>query len=428
MSVNPSPFNSIAENSGELVLELLSNFSNLTLDCKEISTLDKSKNKELVSISKVHSENNINLNKMAPPTFDTKLFNIVPQFDGNPLELSAFLDTANMLINTYWDVTPTNINCSQNVLLIYGIYAKLSGFAKEVYSTCISKDWASVKSALIAHFGDHRDESGLLSDLCSLKQNNNELPLLFLQRVMSNLNALYNYIDTHELDETNKLARKTFYQKHCLNVFLSGLKEPLGSTIRAMRPPDLATARQFIVTENNIKYIHRNSNFNQQNTAKPDFNSYRPQIQNNPQHNNFRMQSQFPSQPINVNPRPVQQKFFTNKQVFGKPPNVWKPKNQNNFPRPTPMSGVSHGTSFARQNKPPTNIFKNHRPNPNIITEELFNIEPVDNEEQHENYYSEDTPEYYLENEYPDYANYCSEGNDVTEQNFQIAETQTVNT
>lgn len=426
MSEHPSPSDSIAENSGELVLELSNILLNLNLNNEEISTQKHFNNNCKTSLSKNLVLKNNSCKEMAPPAFDTKLFNIVPQFDGNPLELAAYLDTASMLINTYWDVNPVNLNCTQNILLIYGIYAKLSGFAKEVYSTTISKDWASVKNALIAHFGDHRDESGLLSDLCSLKQNHNEPPLHFLQRIMSNLNALHNYIDTHEQVEANKIVRKTFYNNHCLNVFLSGLKEPLGSIIRAMKPNDLATARQYIVTENNIRHIQKTPNHFQNNTNFQNNVKQNPNYIHKPQNSqHFNTRPQFPSQPIHINPRPVApQRFFTNKQVFGKPQNAWKPQgSHNNYPKPVPMSGVSHGTSFARQNKAPTNIFKNQRPNPNIIVEELYNLEPVDDSQQYENYYyPEQDSEYFTENESLTNENYCTQ-DDTNEQNFQIVET-----
>ena len=163
MSSIPSPSNSVVENSGELVLDLLNNFLNLNIN-EEISV------RNINSVLNNNKNNQLENNTMAPPAFETKLLTIVPTFDGNPLELSCFLDTAGMLINSYYD--NVNLRCPQNILILYSIFAKLTGTAKEVYSTCITKDWPTVKGALIAYFGDHRNESGLLSDLGFLKQNN----------------------------------------------------------------------------------------------------------------------------------------------------------------------------------------------------------------------------------------------------------------
>ena len=198
-----------------------------------------------------------------------------------------------------------------------------------------------------------------------------------------------------------------------------------------MRPIDLATARQYIISENNIRQIQKtqnnpqhNNNVQYQKSQNSRFTQYMP-------NNNFRNQQVFPSQPININPRHVApQKYFTNKQVFGNTPNVWKPRGQksNNFPKPTPMSGVSHGTSFNKQNNQPTNIFKNHRPNPNILVEELFNIEPNDESQYYtEDYYEEQTSENIPEDYPSEMENYYPQNGNISEQNFPEADDPPLN-
>lgn len=386
MSFSSSQSNSTEENS-----ENEFNLSETELD------FDISKIFLNLSLTEVgNSSNNCEVN-MAVPHFETKLLEIVPKFDGNPLELSSFLDTANTLYNTYWDPTPTNRNSVQNVTLIYGIYAKLIGKAREVYSICISKDWQSVKSALIAHFGDQRDENGLLFDLDQMRQNNNEPSLQFYTRIMSTLSALHNYVDTHENVAATIIVKKEFYNKHALKIFLAGLKEPLGSTIRAMRPDCLATAQQYIISENNIHHLQKSQvdyqknrppqKYNNNNNTQPQkFYNNNTQPQKFYNHNfqpNFPQQftysnPSFPRGPINVQPRSVPfQRFPTNRQVFGppkNPTNVWKPnfQNQLNQPKPTPMSGISHGT-FPR---PTTMIQQQPRySRPNFTSEELYNVE-----------------------------------------------------
>lgn len=71
---------------------------------------------------------------------------------------------------------------------------------------------ANRKYSLIAHFGDQRDENGLLFDLDQLRQQNFETPLQFHVKVMSNLSALHNYIDIHEnITETRTLKKEFIY-------------------------------------------------------------------------------------------------------------------------------------------------------------------------------------------------------------------------
>lgn len=377
MSFSSSQPNSFEENSEnelnlsntEINLELDTLFSNLSL-----------KNKE-------ESSNNCEIN-MARPNFDSKLLEIVPKFDGNPLELSSFLDTANTLYNTYWDPNPLNKNSVQNITLIYGIYAKLIGKAREVYSICISKEWQCVKNALVAHFGDQRDENGLLFDLDQLRQNNSEPSLQFYTRIMSNLSALHNYVDIHETIANNITVKKEFYNKHALKIFLAGLREPLGSTIRAMRPDSLATARQYIISENNIRHLQKPQNDFQKNKPPQKYNNNTSQFYNSYNNNNFQPSSPhqvphfnppFPRGPVHIQPRPVPtQRFPTNRQVFGPQrtsTNVWKsnPQNQSYQQKPTPMSGISHGT-FSR----PRSMIQQQQPRysrPNFTFEELHNME-----------------------------------------------------
>ncbi|KAG5866557.1 hypothetical protein JTB14_013827 [Gonioctena quinquepunctata] len=75
---------------------------------------------------------------------------------------------------------------------------------------------------------------------------------------MELLNTICNYIDLHHDDAAVKRSKKEFFQQQTLTTFLAGLKEPLGATIRAMRPPNLSSAIQYIQEENNIRYLQRN--------------------------------------------------------------------------------------------------------------------------------------------------------------------------
>ncbi|KAJ8961596.1 hypothetical protein NQ317_003912 [Molorchus minor] len=127
-------------------------------------------------------------------------------------------------------------------------------------------------------------------------------------------------------------SMKPILMQQALVTFLAGLKEPLGSTIRAMRPDSLATAIQYIVEENNIS----------------------------PVGNNFQLRTN------NQPPR-----FLTNQQVFGSPKNVWKPgQYKQTQPKPTPMSISTRFTANRPQQSQPGPSTSR-----NLISEELFNIE-----------------------------------------------------
>ncbi|KAJ8977651.1 hypothetical protein NQ317_017095 [Molorchus minor] len=107
--------------------------------------------------------------------------------------------------------------------------------------------------------------------------------------------------------------------------------------------------------QHNFGFQH-NPSFNQNRNTYPAY-----QGQNNfvpkPQYtNNYQTRPQFPSQPINIQSRPIKQNFPTNRQVFGQSTrqNVWKPNQNKNLPNATPMSGVSYvNNTETIDNEPP---------------------------------------------------------------------------
>lgn len=91
---------------------------------------------------------------------------------------------------------------------------------------------------------------------------------------------------------------------------------------------------------------------------------------------------QFPSKPINIQPRQIPQRFFTNKQVFGRNTNtnVWKPQ-PNFFPTHAPTL-----MSTNTRNIPQRNI-----PKHKYTAEELHHLENPHDEYSQE-YYTSNNP------------------------------------
>lgn len=361
--------------------------------CSEISAeLDLSELLENLNISNKPNSDDLSSNLssnlsediyiMAPPTFDIKNLCILPNFDGNPKELYDFIKVATTLLNYYYD--STSVASIQNVLLLQGILSKLTGRAKEVVSIYGYERWDDIKKILIQNFGDQRNENSLTRDLVNLRQHPGETPIQFYEKCMGLLNTICNHVELHNDTAVIIQSKKDFFYKQTLTTFLAGLREPLGSTIRAMRPQNLAIAIQYIQEENNIRYLQRSHAPPptlvhkrippvqlQQGTPRfmqnPGPTWQAPQVQ----------RPQFPQGPINITPRvnPPQQRFFTNQQVFGKPQNVWKPQGAPQ-PKPVPMSTTTRNT-FGNQQ---TTNFKNQNPQtrqakPTFTSEELFNIE-----------------------------------------------------
>lgn len=338
-----------------------------------------------LSISPHKSENNIqqiinpeiNLNNTTMSQFKPEYLNCVPQFDGNPNELNRYLSICDSIISEFYDAA--HPNHFHNVFLLNSLIGKLTGSAKLVVNIQSVTTWAELKDTLYRNFADQRDESCLNRDLVLLKQLPNEKPQQFFDRCLQLLNLICSYVDIHEQQAAAKLLKRDLYHKLTLKTFLSGLKEPLGTTIRCMRPKDMNEALQFIIQEENTQYYQNlaTKNFTQvpvqtkpmiqqqrpmnpfnrpvHNFPRNSFNNQMSPFNYQAQNNQFRQQNSFPSQPIQIQPRMnnPQQKFFTNSQVFKQPnQNVFKPNPNRNLPNPTPMSVVTRQTSNNFQQDP----------------------------------------------------------------------------
>lgn len=365
-------------------------------------------------------------------SFKPEYLNCVPHFDGNPNDLNRYLSVCQSLIDTFYKANePHNF---QNVYLLNCIIGKLTGNAKLVLGTQNVNTWEELKLILGRHFADQRDEACLNRDLVMLRQNNNESPNQYYDRILHILNLLCSYVDLHETDDNAKILKRTLYNNLALKTFLSGLKEPLGTTIRCMRPKDLPEALQFVMQENNTHYFQSTPKIlNQPKT--PNFNTTaqythqsKTQNFNTPgQYTHYQNRNAFPSQPISVRPNynKTQQKFPTNSQVFGKKPqvNVFKSDPNKPLPKPTPMSTTSHNTlpksyQYQNSNQPRYNYFqsRSNQP-PNFTFEELHNTDTVDDPNSYL-LYQTNNEETYTENyDQPEYSAYYPQYDDTQSAN-----------
>lgn len=413
------------------------------LSLSDHSLLEETNNSLINSNSDIQStsSSNIKLNQkplIRPSILDPKMsqfkveyLNCVPQFDGNPNDLNRYLNICESLINQFYDTAhPENF---LNTFLLNSLIGKLTGNAKLVVNIQNVTTWQELKDTLYRNFADQRDEACLTRDLVLMKQNNNEKPNQFFDRCLQILNLLCSFIDAHEVSSDAKVLKRKLYNDLALKTFLSGLKEPLGTTIRSMRPTDLNQALQFITEEENIHYYQ---NFNRAppkqsnhpsrppNFNRPNFANQQFQMQPPYQYQKF---NNFPSQPIPVRPRTdlPPQRFPRTSQVFPQTrpdprTNVFKP-NPNNpnkkfWAKPTPMSVCTSTRNIPSSSQNPRpNYFQSTGP-PNFTFEELHHTETNETEDNFQDYQA--TAEDYDETTPPnDQLQYYD--NDDNSQNFQ---------
>lgn len=336
---------------------------------------------------------------MAPdPDSVFKALRLVPEFDGNPNVLTRFVRLCEQLVISYQNADEIDKLC-----LINGILNKITGpAARTINSNGIPETWIGIKNTLINNFTDQRDETTLYNDLAIQTQGSSS-PQEFYDKCQTLFSTIMTYVTLHETVATTVYAKRDLYKKLTMQSFVRGLKEPLGSRIRCMRPETIEKALEYVQEELNTMYLQQRNdnlpknNLNSQNHYKPPVHSPMPYVPNVPRpfvfNSNVPRFSNMPHQlqnrpafnhsnPQRFNPQQQPRMPTRTQQMFSAPvpnynprSNVFKlsPRPFNNSPKP--MSGVSH---FANRvlphsahdwskhgNPPPSSYFKTRDVNVN---------------------------------------------------------------
>lgn len=378
-----------------------------------------------------------------PPTPQMDLFQALripdpikdlPNFDGNPRLLFEFIQNVEEILSLI-----QSINGSlQARIMLRAIRNKIIGPANEIlnmYGTPL--EWTAIRSNLVLHYSDKRNETSLIRDLHNQRQNQDTVEQ-FYSKIIEIFATISNHVQVYEKEPNVIKAKSDLYSEMCLNAFLIGLREPLGSTIRAMKPNTLPEAFSYCLKEQNIFYakadIYKQLNYrknNEQNASQPR-HQYIPIMQ--------KTQVQSAIQPINPSSSQNRQNFtnrsqqtpstnFSNhfkSQQRHQPTNYSRQNFSQQLRRSTPepmdtYSGNSHiKPTSQRQNQPPnfrtpSNTFRQTIPS-NFFKREVHNLSeenqnceaPADEKsylQQHTLNYEPNTNPYYQElDEYYDNA------------------------
>lgn len=359
-----------------------------------------------------------------------KALRLVPEFDGNPNILTRFISLRDELVRRFLNPQPGHE--LENQSLLNGILNKVTGNAARLINTNgIPTDWNGIRTALINNFADQRDETALY---LSLLTQGHSTPQEFYERCQNLFSIIMTYVSLHDNLPSTIEAKRALYKKLTFQSYLRGLKEPLGSRIRCMRPESIEKALEYVQEETNTLYLQqRNDNFLEKKQPSNSPAGFQYRLQNNPpvsisSHKpiNYAMpmsmpspsrqlpiQSHQPWRPNNMNVhQPVRGPSRTQQMFRALPPNYSPRGNAFNFPprnvqsgpvpqKPAPMSGVSHFVSkpmprahdWARSgNPPPSNYFKSRELN--------FNECP---DYEYGPYYEHYTESYFNEPEFHDY-------------------------
>lgn len=135
------------------------------------------------------------------------------------------------------------IDDADNVLELYGI----------------GLDWESIKEFLIMYYNDKRDNLTLTRELYSLYQTGTIED--FYGKIQHTLSLLINHANVSIQDLNIRADRIGMYRQNALNVFLAGLKEPIGGNIRSRGPDNLKHAFDACMEELNFQRINNSRKF-----------------------------------------------------------------------------------------------------------------------------------------------------------------------
>jgi len=337
----------------------------------------------------------INLNTMTQPSLSYSDIqvrfnfakNMVPEYSGGSKDLCFFIKNAEKFINNF-----TFSDTLLNEYFFNYVISQIKGEARDLVILNNPTDFKTLKELLLSKYKDPRSEQLLLTSLTTCYQLHNQSFEYYSNEIKLRLQKLKENVQLNTADINTINIKNQMFDEQARCTFIAGLKEPHHSYILHLNPPSLddcinqCRVYDNLQQHNNYLNFMRNNSHKSTNYKKPQQNFNHLNKNNNHSFGN-QQNSQFPRGPIQMPaPRFVRNNFPTNRQVFGRQTNVFKPRNDNaNFPKPTPMSTTTRNTNFQgnqmqNQNRP--YHFQNNRNN--IIVEELYNVEQ--NTESPENF------------------------------------------
>lgn len=306
---------------------------------------------------------------------------MLPEYSGGSKNLAYFIKQVESYINL---LKKPEEGCLFNVLLFEQVKSKLIGDARDVLITSNVNKWSELKISLLQRFGDPRSEELLVHDLTTCFQKHSESYEQYFENIKYKLQILLEHVSIRNPNNDIRISKENMYTNQALSTFKAGILEPYCTHLMNLNIMTLEQAlyecRKFDNEKAQVSFMNFMRNRSKPTINKKPFNSNRiPNSNSNNKFNfypafnrNYNVDNQqtssriFPRGPVNVQPRPIQQNYPTNSQVF----------KRNQQQKPTPMSISTRNTSPRQQYQNVQN------PKPNFISEELYNLERPDSNSQ----------------------------------------------
>ena len=181
----------------------------------------------------------------------------LPQFTGDPNELSTFIQDAETLVRLYTPRARSTLDEKNKFHVICkSIRRKIKGEANDaLVASNVNLNWSMIKKTLITYYGEKRDIETLDYQLMSSQQKGDTLENYY-DKVNRTLSLIANSIRTDERfahPEATKAMLYT-YNKKAIDAFIRGLDGDLGRFLKNYGPESLAHAYSYCVSFQNLEY------------------------------------------------------------------------------------------------------------------------------------------------------------------------------
>lgn len=184
------------------------------------------------------------------------------KFDGDRAKLREFIDNCEIALKL--------VSQEDKIILFEIIKTKITGRAKQLSQNREFDNWNALKTHLENTYSEKRSQAQWELELHSCKQGRNESVRAYANRVENCMVKLLNSLDS-DMTQIEIGACEKLIRSQTLNVFISGLNDPLITIIKAHKPAcledafDLAIAeeREIISRQESQKYYSvNNANIN----------------------------------------------------------------------------------------------------------------------------------------------------------------------
>lgn len=342
-------------------------------------------------------------------TLDISLFKLrleaIQPYEGTPETLNNFIYQVNRLLSYY--PNPSDVT-SQTIF--DQIRAKLRGRAALQFGSKHFADWNGFSNALKSAFSLGKDLNNYRDDIINCRKTHSESTLDFAHKVRNHFDLLIDFINAQNYTDQERLTIAGECESLVIHNIIHNCPHDLQRHFFTTKPTTIHEIVTEIQRDNSFRELHQ-SKFSNSVQKPPNFRNsppipikmqyqqntpnFQPRVMNHQQFHPWNR----PTQPPNLPPRRIQnmppRPFNNHNSGQYHNNNVFRPGQQSNLPKTTPMDISTQQTiPFKNRNFQQNYAQNNYNPNKrqHVETHNIHdtNYSNYDNYNLEDYYYDED--------------------------------------